>query len=115
MEQVVFNNGKAMLDLVLLDEDLYNLETGDYVFHYSEDGSIATYSLDIKEAMELAEKALEGQEYWGAYLGPGGWIYDDPSSDFYDKECPSNLSYCEEVYSTGRWYKTSDLQLEWAK
>ena len=115
MKQVVFKSGQEMLDFLLSDEDLYNMDTRDYVFHYSEDGSIATYDIGIEEAKKIAKEALAGQEYWGAYLGPGGWIYDDPSSNFYDAECTSNLSYCNEVYNTGRWYKTSDLQLEWAK
>lgn len=67
---------------IVVDEltDLYNLNTGAYVFLYNIDGGICVYYLDSEEAYDIAKQA-EG-EYWGAFLGAGGNVYDDPMEFF---------------------------------
>lgn len=102
-EAIKFDSAKDMFEYLLNDCDLYNLETGDYVFKYSESGSFAVYDLFIEEAEELEKKATEGSEYWGAYLGVGGVIYDDPSSDFYRNIDESNFDYCNKMFNVGTW------------
>lgn len=107
-----FKSGKEMLDLLQTDTDLYNLQTGDYVFRYNEAGSIAVYSLSLKEAEQLQAKAEAEDEYWGAYLGFGGSIYDVPESDFYSNKQASALDYCSEMYDEGEWIRCYDISLK---
>ena len=100
---IKFNTPYEMFDYVYNNCDLYNLETGDYVFRYSEAGSFAVYNLSIEEAERLEQMATECNEYWGGMLGVGGYIYDDVTSDFYKKGDETNMSYCKEVYNQGVW------------
>ncbi|MCR5651016.1 MAG: hypothetical protein K6F86_07540 [Lachnospiraceae bacterium] len=88
--------------------DLYNVKTGDYVFLYNEAGSIAVYNLSNQTAENIARSA-EG-EYWGAYLGPGGTIYDDPSYESYSPEwSTSNLAWCDEHFAEEGWMTYSQF------
>lgn len=102
-KQILFGSAKEMFDYVSGDRDLYNLETCDYVFKYSEIGSFAVYDLSLDEAEELEQKAVEGNEYWGAYLGVGGYIYNDPSEEFYSEDVDSNFDYCAKTFDVGTW------------
>ena len=102
-ETISFNSSAEMFRYVYGNSDLYNLETGDYVFRYSESGSFAVYNLSMKEAEELEQNATEGNEYWGAFLGIGGYIYDDKSSDFYKEGDETNWDYCNGTYNQGIW------------
>lgn len=97
---MVFNNGKEMLN-ELDRSDLYNAETGEYVFLYNDAGSIAVYKLDDHE-VEALKKRMDTEEPWSAYLGIGGYIYDDPSCDFFNSNSISNVEWCDENYK-GNW------------
>ena len=104
--KVIFKNPEDMLNYISNSNDLYNLDTGDYVFKYNDvgSGSLCVYNLLINAAENLERMAVEQGEYWGGMLGPGGCIYDDPEHDHYDEdEDYSNLNYCEEVYNKGIW------------
>ena len=71
---------KAVVEDIL---DLYNPNTEEYVFCYSEEPEeIATYSLTPKEAQTLAEEAGE-ENYWGGLLGPGGWVLEGEDMENY--------------------------------
>ena len=62
----------------LICHDLYSLESERYVFTYNDGGSICVYYIDKEEAIELETMARENDEYWGAFLGVGGRVYDEP-------------------------------------
>lgn len=102
-----FASPEQMLDAIINKEvDLYNVNTGDYVFHYSESGSIAVYHLTFEEAVKLDKKASESKEYWGAFLGGGGIIWDDPDrAAENEQEC--NLDYCKATYNLDGWVDVS--------
>ena len=105
--KMIFRNGEEMLSALMDGKDLYNAETGQYVFNYNECGSIAVYYLSSDRAEELKELSKEHEEYWGAFLGPGGYIYDDPSYEDFDEEWScSNLDWCKEYYQ-GVWEDVS--------
>lgn len=60
--------------------DYYNVNTGDYVFCYNEDGAIAVYSnISIDDAVRISS---ECDTYWADTLGYGGYIYDKPDEYF---------------------------------
>ena len=88
---MTFSSGKHMLDYILSVGDLYSPERLKYVFRYSEDGALCAYSgISLEVANKLDEEAKQTGEYWGAMLGPGGEIYDDP------------LEWCNNHYK-GEW------------
>lgn len=98
---MVFNTADEMLEKVVNDDtDIYNTETGHYVFAYNTEGSICVYTLSSEEAEELKENS---EEYWGASLGPGGNIYDAPDNPHYSEGKMSNMDYCKENYNVGEW------------
>jgi hypothetical protein len=87
---------------------LYNLETGDYIWKYTECGSIAVDNFSLEEAERLEQEATEKEVYWGGLIGGGSIIYDDPSHELYNEEYDeSNLDYCKEVYNKGIWIDVS--------
>lgn len=90
-ENLKFKSVKEMLDIIQSGIDLYNIETEQYVFLYNEKGAVAVYNIANDEAEELDRNAKENDEYWGAYLGTGGRIYDEP------------LEYCKTVYNNDGW------------
>lgn len=98
-----FESANAMLDIIQSGMDLYNINTGEYVFSYSDKGAIAAYIIDENYAKELSFKSVETDEYWGAYLGVGGSIYEDGAE----------VKWCEEHYNIGGWKFTNDLDMEW--
>lgn len=106
-EHIKFDSPEKMLDYICGDCDLYNLETGDYIWKYTECGSIAVDNFSLDEAERLEQKAIEEEMYWGGLIYGGSIIYDDPSHDLYEEYYASNLDYCKEVYDKGTWVDVS--------
>ena len=103
-DERTFTSAEEMLNAIVnIGDDLYNLETGDYVFCYNDCGSIAVYRLTRNEAARLQEEA--NGESWSAFLGVGGTIYDDPTYEGYNDEQTSNLDFCEDIYDQDGWIK----------
>ena len=101
-----FSSPEQMLNTVLNDVDLYNKITGDYVFHYNNAGAIAVYNLTSEEADKLDSQSAESNEYWGAFLGVGGTIWDEPKrASENEQEC--NLDYCKSVFNLDGWVDVS--------
>lgn len=103
-----FNSGKEMLDFLQAGKDLYNPETGAYVFVYSEDKAIACYCVSKEYAYKYAKTEADTGEYWGSNLGVGGYIYEDQLSENYDKSKMSSRDFCDEHFDEGVWVKTTD-------
>lgn len=103
-----FNSGKEMLDFLQTGKDLYNPETGAYVFVYNEDKAIAYYSVSKEDAKKYAKTEADTGEYWGSNLGVGGYIYEDQLSENYDKSKMSSRDFCDEHFDEGVWVKTTD-------
>ena len=97
-----FKSGKRMLKVLQSDRDLYNKEKEIYVFRYNSAGSIAYYYIDNDEAEELRQRSIEEGVYWGAFLGPGGRIADDPSYENFEDGDYSNIDWCRDNYK-GEW------------
>ena len=58
--------------------ELYSPEAGMYIYADNEGlDNLVVYYLSMDEAKELSLASCDG-EYWGAILGPGGRVYDDP-------------------------------------
>lgn len=74
-----FSSANDMLEKIKVN-DYYNYITEEYVFTYNDRDSIAVYNIDKDEAKKLSKQAKENDEYWGAFLGPGGYIYDEPEN-----------------------------------
>lgn len=113
-----FNSATEMLDYIKEGNDLYNPVLETYVFLYNDCGSIAIYSITVEHANILSKKAADIDGFWGGCLGPGGYIYDDPSYEDYTEEQTSNLECCEEFYMDENWVNTNDwgegmTKLEW--
>ena len=51
---------------------------------------------------ETAEELKKEDDYWGIYLGVGGYIIDDASYEFFEDGDESNLDWCNDNY-TGEW------------
>lgn len=101
-KKIKFSSAEAMLQEVLSGTDLYSPELEEYVFLYNDRDAIAVYSnISPDEAVKLAEKAGTGEdsEYWGAFLGAGGSIFDEKEDE---------LSFCSNVYRD-QWYDTRDI------
>ena len=79
-----FNNGKEFYDAIE-SGDLYNDERCIYAFIYNDRGAVCVYDISNEEAEDLEKKSEEYDEYWGAFLGIGGLIYDEPM-EFCDNE-----------------------------
>lgn len=111
MKKFQFSSPEEMLATInVANVDLYNPTTGQYVFNYNAAGSIAVYDdIDLDDAKQLEKDAREGAEYWAAYLGPGGTIFDDPEyPNFNEDTMTSNLEWCEEHYQE-EWIATTDV------
>lgn len=100
-----FKNAEMMLFFIQFGMDLYNINTGEYVFSYSDKGAIAVYIISEKSARELSLRAVSTDEYWGAYLGAGGSIYEDGAE----------VEWCKEHCNISGWKFTNDLDKEWNK
>ncbi len=109
-----FDTAQEMLDYITdYNEchDLYSEKAGIYVFSYNIEGSIVTYDINKIEAKKLAKKVKNdkyGEEYWSAFLGPGGKIWDDVSHECYQEGYVSNLEMCEELIEYDDWILTDN-------
>ena len=89
--------------------DLYSPSLGYYVFLYNEAGAVCHYELDAEEAKELAELTAVDGEYWAAFLGVGGHIWDSPDDEFNKpNEGCSSVDFCEAYYQD-EWIDTQDF------
>lgn len=73
-----FNNKQAFIEYIQSGKDLYSPSLELYLFAYNEDGAICAYTVTEEKAQELNKQ----EEYWGAYLGAGGNIYDNVKGNF---------------------------------
>lgn len=103
--KIIFDSGKEMLSEIQACSDLYNSVSEQYVFCYNNVGSIAVYNINNKEAGKLKQTIEELGGGWSEYLGPGGYIYDDPSYENYKEGDYNNLDWCNDNYK-GEWEYT---------
>ena len=101
-----FTTAQEMLEFIQDGNDLWSQSAETYVFVYNDAGSICVYSIDKEKAKQLASDAKEYDEYWSAFLGIGGSIYDDPSYENYTEDQMNNLDLCEELYLIEDWVLT---------
>lgn len=99
-----FNNSKELLAYIVNDErDLYSPSKEVYVFSYNSLGSICVYTdIDEDEAKELDSHG----EYWGAYLGAGGRIYDSEEyarEHGYVDDVFLNIDWCNRMSDVDDW------------
>ena len=108
-KEITFNSAEEMLDTIQSGTDLWSEELEVYVFVYNDCGSICYYSIDKEQAEELSREAEDADEYWGAFLGIGGNIYDDPSDpDLLYPPSVSNIEFCNGCCDA-EWIKTGDV------
>ncbi len=107
-----FASPQEMYEALINGQDLYspNLET--YIFHYSEAGAIAYYSIDPEYARQLVDATKGTDEYWGGHLGPGGYIVDPLNVDEWEQN-NAELDYTPiyeflEDYYKEIWLTTDD-------
>lgn len=109
-----FKNPEEMLN-ALKCMDLYNPYTETYAFIYNDSASIAVYSnIELDQAVELEKDARKDKNYWGAYMGPGGLIYDDPTHPDYIEDSLTNLDWCKVHFEEEGWIPTTEV-LEYKK
>ena len=87
---ITFETGEQMLKAIRSGSDLWSPSINKYVFLYNDRGAICFYNIDQKQAKKLRELAKQNDEYWGAFLGAGGRIYDEYSDA---------LEYCNSIYN----------------
>ncbi len=99
-----FASAKEMFEYLQDVGDLYSPDERIYVFNYSESGALAVYRICELRAKELSRDSKKADEYWGAFLGPGGSIYDVPG-----EQCGVDyaMKFCEDWYKS-EWYDTRD-------
>ena len=113
-----FESAKDMYEAVR-GNDLYNKELELYVFEYNDHGALCYYYIDEEERKELKKKSAESDgEYWGAFLGIGGYILDDTDYDpdeydedeatltedeWYDLYLAPSYEFCERYYEDDGW------------
>lgn len=88
---MTFSSGQDMYNALDFG-DIYNPEKELYVFLYNDAGAVCAYNVSEYEAKELELKSKESGEYWSAFLGVGGSIYDEP------------MEFCDANYN-GNWCK----------
>lgn len=105
-----FENDKQLLNYLQHDGDLYSAEIGIYAFCYNNRGAIAYYYISEKEASKLADQAREFNEYWGAFLGVGGWIIepDDDNYEWFDNPKHTDM----EDWSKYEWEDTETVYVD---
>lgn len=81
-----------------VSHDLYSPKAEIYVFGYNDSGSIATYHITEKDAMELSDLANKNDDLW-----------DDPSYENYSEGETTNLDRCEELLEFGDWVDTRNF------
>lgn len=103
-----FSSPREMLEEIQAGTDLFCPDECLYVFLYSDDGAICSYRIGYWDALKLQDMAEEFDDYWGAFLGTGGSIYDDPSHDGFNPKYASNMDFCEEYYRC-EWIDCEDV------
>ena len=117
-----FKSWNEMYDYLTSGNDLYNMETGDYVFEYNNAHALCIYHLGEDEAERLAKAAYESDEYWGSFLGVGGRVldsyeYNDDEHRYSDDESmrmlylQPSINYCKEVFDKEGWVDTKDYKI----
>lgn len=116
---ISFASGQEMYDYITtpaagLEYDLYNSELQLYVFLYNETGSICVYEgIDREEATELAKKARDKSEYWGAFLGwKGSGIYDTPDYEVNPPATNEAVEWCDGCFNHPAWQRCVDFERE---
>ncbi len=107
-----FEDGETMLEEINNGTDFYSPSAGVYVFSYNDKGAIAVYDVSVAEAEELIKKSNKADgEYWGAFLGVGGYVYDA----YNDEETPAtaitNLDKCNELAKIKDWIPTKYFEI----
>lgn len=110
-----FESAKDMYETVSIT-DLYNEKLELYVFLYNEPGALCYYPIDPEEADELRKLSEEhDEEYWGAFLGIGGYILDnydysphnyepdEYTNEMYELYLKPSYEFCEEYYMHDGW------------
>lgn len=114
-----FSSGKEMYEFVATGSDLYNINFGIYVFVYNDANALCYYYLTEDEAKNVAYKANEYGEYWGAFLGAGGNILDNPEYDCFrysdndserDLYLKPSIDFCEEWFKFEGWIRTDEMK-----
>lgn len=117
-----FKNGTDMYNYLTNGKDLYSRSLGIYVFEYNDAHALCYYNLSPYEVMEILKRREETKEYWGAYLGIGGYIldeseYDDDEHRYSEDEAmrklylQPSLDFCEELYQTEDWVNTDEVTM----
>ena len=107
LDAQTFDEPEEMLKEITDGNDLYNLETGKYVFLYNDRESICVYDLPDDDIKKLSDNSIAFQEYWGSSLGPGGKIYDSEEERAIGE---SNIEWCKENFNKGTWIYTGDYR-----
>lgn len=94
-----FNSPKEILEFIQDGNDLYSKSAKLYVFVYNNAGAICIYDINITRAKKLSLEAKLYDEYWSAFLGIGGTIYD----------CPDNINKCCDLCDITDWELTVDV------
>lgn len=99
-----FKSGEDFLD-ALEWGSYYSPASETYVYVYNDCGSICYYNVSIEKAKELIKESLEFDgEYWGAFLGRGGYIVDDETYEEWEEGDDTPLDWCEYNYE-GIWLR----------
>lgn len=110
-DTMIFESPEHMLSTIQDGIDLYNVISEEYVFVYNDSGSIAVYSIDLASALDLETKSKESGEYWGAFLGIGGAIWDDQEHDSYI-EGNGNMDFCKSAYKQNGWINVTPYPID---
>lgn len=102
-----FQTAEQMLEYITKGNDLYSRQAEIYIFNYNEAGSVCAYNIDQEEAKQLAELVNNSDEnYWGAFIGVGGQIWDDPTHACYEDGQMTNLDCCKSLIEIDDWVLT---------
>ena len=107
---MTFNSAQEMLDCILDGNDLYNPNIESFVCIYNGYGSIVEFAISKRYAKTLAKESKGTDEGWYALLTPHGYIYDDPSCDFFEDGDTTNLQWCEDHYNIDGWINTEEVE-----
>ena len=119
-----FKNGTEMYEYLCTGRDLYSKRCGIYAFEYNDAHAICIYHLQPDEIAKLIEKSNETGEYWGAHLGCGGNILEEPNYNdeehrYHKEEAIRNLylgpslEFCNNTFSIEDWLDTDDVTEEY--
>lgn len=121
-----FKNGKEMFDYLVTGKDLYSPSERIYIFVYNDSDALCYYYLSYQEVLDILNHKGNSDEYWGAYLGIGGYIldgseYDDDEHRYSEDESMRALylqpsyDFCENYYDIDDWMNTDDVTIDFIK